>query len=168
MRETTHTMLVPNWIWNWAQDKYETENPASKLRDLLADTVSDLRSQEQPKHSERDDTPNASDDEPDYGHIFQARRPGRCPSCGETFPAGTEVIVVRGIYKHLECYNKDVRRARREAERRDEQRPELTTERSGRTITERTTRSRNRRDNDRPRNDRPRNPRNRRDEDDDD
>lgn len=108
MANDQHTIVVPSWIWKWAQEKYDMKNPATPLRDLLTKQVAEVMNLPvtPPAPASSDDKTESTEEETDRGTLFKSERGGICHFCNRTFGAGTNIVAQYRKYYHPACFDK--------------------------------------------------------------
>lgn len=108
----SHTMQIPEWVWKWAQDKTGLANPATHLRNLLLETISDLKNAETPQKTANPQQHKNLVSIEKYrdasAHAFQARRDSICRWCKKTMKQGDTIVACEQDFFHASCYDQIV------------------------------------------------------------
>lgn len=82
-----HTMRIPNWVWEWAQEQSGMTVPASFLLDILTEAIHVKAGNHRPTILQM--LPASSD----RGRVITATRTTLCDECGTRIAAGRECVI---------------------------------------------------------------------------
>ena len=107
-------MSVPDWVWEWGQEKFDMKNPASRISDYLTAKIMEESAPSEVVRLQKSDKKKQPDNGyKDKGTAWVARHAGYCRLCEEHYPAGTNLVLHDGLRSHMECFNKMKRKQQR-------------------------------------------------------
>src|SRR3954463_12448853 len=89
-----HTIIIPDWLWVKSQRKFNKTNPATELRNILAEHSDTWLSSPITQPATRK-----------WGSKFTAAFDSACHGCGKTIRAGNDAWKCDGGNMHADCYD---------------------------------------------------------------